>query len=68
MPVAFIQQWVEEEQSFRRGSMGTHFNMAPGQGSGCRGSCQDRKVGAVKCGLCLAPRAPDVPVGPLVGI
>ena len=36
--------------------------------SGRRGSCQDREVGAVKCGLCLVPRAPDVPVGPTAGI
>ena len=36
--------------------------------SGRRESCQDREVGAVKCGLCLVPRAPDVPVGPTAGI
>ena len=37
-------------------------------GSGCRESCQDREVGAVKCSLCLVPRAPDVPVHPTAGI
>ena len=37
-------------------------------GSRCRGSCQEREVGTVKCNLCLVPRAADVPVGPTAGI